>query len=148
MSVWPALCRFCNHTDLTNTRETTTSCRIHLANHPIMSIHFQTQAKFFAAPTEIRHAIYKHLVPSSVHLSIHGASFHFSQCVRKGDDENPPIYIIRRTSDDAHAGSSPDPHYARSLRSSWCEHWRCEERALEHGAEESVDATLSVCKRM
>lgn len=112
----------------------------------------QLQSKFFAAPTEIRYAIYAYLIPNRVHLSLRETAFRLSPCVQRNNDGDPDC--ISRESYDAILVTGPrtkDVLYPRRLRSPWGEHWRCEENMQEsrkkHG---DIIATvlLLVCKLM
>ncbi|KAH7067507.1 hypothetical protein BKA63DRAFT_607352 [Paraphoma chrysanthemicola] len=112
----------------------------------------QVQTKLFAAPTEIRHAIYRHLIPKRIHLALRDASFRLSPCVQRADDDDPDC-TSRTRYDGRHdmGKQTSEPLYPYRLSSSWGEHWRCEENM--HEARESDDtldvrALIRVCKLM
>jgi hypothetical protein len=112
----------------------------------------QLQSKFFAAPIEIRYAIYTNLIPNRVHLSLRETSFRLSPCVQRNNDGDPDC--LSRESYDAIPVTGPrtkDPLYPRRLWSPWGEHWRCEEN-IQEGREKHGDiiatVLLLVCKQM
>jgi hypothetical protein len=115
----------------------------------------QRQCKFFAAPTEVRYAIYTYLIPDRMHLSLREKGFRLSSCVQREKDGHPSCGYMRSNDADITPGCElRDPFYARRIGSKWGEHWRCEEAAIEMdgGSNTNCDNTLmflhSVCKRM
>jgi hypothetical protein len=115
----------------------------------------QHQCKFFAAPAEIRYAIYAHLIPDRIHLSLCEKGFRLSPCAQRDRDGSPNC--INQESNDRNSirvRHAEDPIYVRRLRSSWGSHWRCEETAIQMEEERKMNwdntaiALLLVCKRM
>jgi hypothetical protein len=115
----------------------------------------QRQCKLFAAPTEIRFAIYAYLILDRMHLSLREKGFRLSSCVQR--DRDGDHYCIHRRSIDANNNprdTNRDPIYARRVESKWSEHWRCEEAAIEMdgdcntNCDNTLMALLSVCKQM
>jgi hypothetical protein len=114
----------------------------------------QHQCKFFAAPAEIRYAIYAYLIPDRIHLSFREKRFRLSLCIQRDQDGAPNC--INRQSNAANlvGDGEKDSIYARRLRSSWGSHWRCEEIAIQMEEEcemnwdNTAKALLLVCKRM
>lgn len=117
-----------------------------------MSINSQDQSRFLTSPTEIRHAIYAHLIPNGIHLTVNGTSFRvtsfqISTCVRRNNDNE--ISAMQWSGKATPDGlQKPHPLHPRRLNSMWGEHWRCEEHAQKHGVNETSNLLLQVCKRM
>ncbi|KAF2865233.1 hypothetical protein BDV95DRAFT_612827 [Massariosphaeria phaeospora] len=119
----------------------------------------QLSSKFISAPAEIRRAIYAHLIPSQIHLSLgEKGLLRLAPCVQHDNDGDADC-INQRTNDaglvvwrDVYArGPDPDPIQALRLRSSWGPHWRCEEqmrRGCSRESDRTVMSLLLVCKRM
>ncbi|KAF2271291.1 uncharacterized protein EI97DRAFT_505084 [Westerdykella ornata] len=95
------------------------------------SVNSQGKSPLFSVAAEVRRAIYNYLIPEQLHLFTYRDDVRLSTCVKqKGDDDpdcvprNPLAHVSRSISD------PEDPIYVQRLRSSWGEHWRCEEAAL------------------
>ncbi|KAH7345840.1 hypothetical protein BKA66DRAFT_554916 [Pyrenochaeta sp. MPI-SDFR-AT-0127] len=88
----------------------------------------QLQSKFFAAPAEIRFAIYAYLIPRRIHLSFK-KGFRPLPCVQR-DEDGDANCLVRKTNNDCFTTKPcvSDPIFLRRLRSSWGSHWRCEEQ--------------------
>jgi hypothetical protein len=115
-----------------------------------MSFNPQLQSKFFASPTEIRHAIYAHIIPDGVHLLLCDNTFRLLPCVQRANDGDPDC-DSRKSHDDVPDSNTLDTLYPRRLQSSWGEHWRCEENMLKKRGKDDINiatALLCVCKLM
>jgi hypothetical protein len=113
----------------------------------------QLQSKFFTAPAEIRFAIYAYLVPETVHLFLSERGLRLSLCVQRDQDDHPDCANRMPNSeklniDYPHVG----PIYVARLRSTWGEHWRCEEASAQiqydKNFDKCADPLLLVCKQM
>ena len=62
-------------------------------------IHPQLQSRLFAAPNEIRDAIYRHLIPNCIHLFLRNGEVQASECVRRKGDEVANCFSRRTKSD-------------------------------------------------
>jgi hypothetical protein len=85
------------------------------------------QSPLLALPLELRQAIYAHLLPHGIHLTLLNEQPHLSTCVQPdpnhgqwGQERCDAASIMRPHSD-------PDPVWARRLQSTWGPHWECEE---------------------
>ncbi|ORY17626.1 hypothetical protein BCR34DRAFT_22648 [Clohesyomyces aquaticus] len=94
----------------------------------------QMESVFFGIPTEIRHAIYQHLIPNPLHVSYPNGRFHLSPCVKH------PLDHLAYGMDPGY-GSDPPLDLDEPVefipwdreRSSWGPHWRCKELATQKG---------------
>jgi hypothetical protein len=112
----------------------------------------QLQSKFFTLPTEIRYAIYAHLIPETIHLSLDERGLRLSPCVQRDGDGDPECWKRRSNHELLHKHPDADPIYLNRLRSTWGEHWRCEEATVpvQEGTDSDnhVNRLSFVCKRM
>jgi hypothetical protein len=117
------------------------------------SFHPQQQCPFFAAPIEIRDAIYAHLIPDRIHISLNKTDIRLSRYVQRDEDGDADCHS-REDINFVRACRGKGPLYIRRLRSEWGPHWRCEETAIqmEEGCKMNNDSTTMalflVCKRM
>ncbi|KAH8722874.1 hypothetical protein GQ44DRAFT_774655 [Phaeosphaeriaceae sp. PMI808] len=115
----------------------------------------QVECRFFAAPREIRDAIYAQLIPKRAHLVFRGHLLHLTPCVQRDNDGDPGC-ASRHPNDAAFSTDNSDPTYLRRLRSEWGPHWRCEEDRFLRNTNDEADADaddmsmspLLACKRM
>ena len=74
-------------------------------------------------PTEIRHAIYQHVVGPSVHLMSRRGRLFITKCTGASLCDEFPGYVAVQ--------SRIQQTWARRLTSSWGLHWACEEAAAD-----------------
>ena len=117
------------------------------------NIHDQTESPLFRLPLEIRQAIYHEILDRPLHIiSSSYLNFVIAPCVSDHDMEGPDELQISEK-----WGGRVDRLWIRRLRSSWCNHWRCEERLLDKdgqlvtkdlGTSIPLPDMLLACKRM
>jgi hypothetical protein len=104
------------------------------------SLASQAQSKFLNTPTEIRDAIYAYLIPNQIHLFRGEAGIRSSLCIHRDSDGDPDC--ASRAAVQGLEGAL----YSHRLRSSWGEHWRCEEHAQEVCGETMMMGLSLTCK--
>lgn len=106
----------------------------------------QPRNEFFTLPTELRHAIYRFLIPDKVHLSINSSSIQLSPCIQCDGDHEATGFC--RTQSRHHLLNdrmhTKECALVRRLQSSWGWHWRCEEQAqgMQVNTGENLDDSL------
>ena len=123
-----------------------------------ISVNSQWQSPLFSIAAEIRRSIYNYLIPEQLHLFTYRDDVRLSRCVKQEGDDDPDCIPRNHLAYVSRSFTEPeDPIYVRRLRSSWGEHWRCDEAALSRG--EINDRTVEkgwfdqlvlfrVCKQM
>ncbi|KAF2472458.1 uncharacterized protein BDR25DRAFT_341858 [Lindgomyces ingoldianus] len=98
------------------------------------SFNTQLQSPFFTTPSELRDAIYDHLIPPRAHIILRNQRLQFSACVRRNGEDWPlhtgPDPIVK-----GKCRTAADHLLWERLRSPWGSHFRCEEVA--NGSEDS-----------
>jgi hypothetical protein len=78
-------------------------------------------------PLELRQAIYAHLLPHGLHLSLRNHQPYLSACVQPEPNHGHEGGERCDAASTARPYSDPDPVWAKRLQSTWGAHWECEE---------------------
>jgi hypothetical protein len=161
----PLLCRSPHHKNVALLSTTTAwLSRLHNARQessmPIdmlseTSIDPQTNCRLLLAPYDIRRAIYLHLLPTRVHISISQHSkLCLSSCLGTSlEDACPEDQALKPPWPSIKENCNPylacirNPVWGRRLHSRWGPHWKCEEESEKLKSRTWLPLIL-VCKKL
>jgi hypothetical protein len=119
----------------------------------------QQQSTLLRTPTELRHKIFKYLIPDRLHMRLLSQGYNLSHCLEPCEDGiwkegSGGCAEVMWQADGPYmrtdiSNSFSDPLWARRLQSSWGFHCRCEELATNDSFEGPFRTPLPfVCRKM